>query len=292
MKITKVLNALNSIKKVNNITDSLVNDAETITISRNGRDVQIKVSDYCVVKFPFACMAKPKHANSDNNYYPVKLEGYYSNGRVIRENMITEIKSLYDGPYVFFGHTSSQEYEKRYYDNAIACYPKDIKNLNSYWRKATKEEVKQYLKSYWYGWEIKDSVNDEEVLHITKLTPEETNGSKAELEDIKIMPYGKVTKSQWEAFLRKAKWPYWLDWDALKHELNDSIKDKLDDEDIDDLIAEEYEAIADYDEALKVATCPHAREQLEHIRAEEVEHVRELEELKAKKETEQDSKKK
>lgn len=60
--------------------------------------------------------------------------------------------------------------------------------------------------------------------------------------------------------------------------------DELDDADIDELIAEEYEAIADYDEALKVTTNAHAREQLEHIRAEEVEHVKELEELKAKQE--------
>lgn len=63
-----------------------------------------------------------------------------------------------------------------------------------------------------------------------------------------------------------------------------SKHDELDDADIDDLIAEEYEAIADYEAALKEATSDRVKEQLTHIMEEEKEHVRELEELKAKQE--------
>lgn len=65
---------------------------------------------------------------------------------------------------------------------------------------------------------------------------------------------------------------------------SNNIVDELDDEDIDDLIAEEYEAIADYEAALKVTENASARERLTHILEEEKEHVRELEELKAKQE--------
>ena len=40
-----------------------------------------------------------------------------------------------------------------------------------------------------------------------------------ELEDMKIMPHGEVTKEQWEDFLSKAKWPYWNEWETIVHEL-------------------------------------------------------------------------
>lgn len=120
-------------------------------------------------------------------------------------------------------------------------------------------------------------------IKLEKMRPSDTGGSKEELEDIKIMPYGNVTRAQWESFLRKAKWPYWNDWETLVEETThtkDSCVDELSDEDLDDLIAEEYEAIADYSAALAVCSCEHAKQRLTHILEEEKEHVKELEALK------------
>ena len=58
----------------------------------------------------------------------------------------------------------------------------------------------------------------EETIHLDKyeIDDEDTEEQK---EDAKIMPYGEVTKSQWEDFLSKAKWPYWLAWENLKNEV-------------------------------------------------------------------------
>lgn len=74
--------------------------------------------------------------------------------------------------------------------------------------------------------------------------------------------------------------------DVKQHDSTDvDTCDDLDNADIDELIAEEYEAIADYQNALKTCDTESARQRLTHILEEEKEHVRELEQLKASKET-------
>lgn len=47
--------------------------------------------------------------------------------------------------------------------------------------------------------------------------------SEDAISDLEIMPYGEVTKEQWEDFLHKAKFPYWLNWEMLINEINGGV---------------------------------------------------------------------
>lgn len=47
-------------------------------------------------------------------------------------------------------------------------------------------------------------------------------------EDLAIAPEGWVSKETWEAFLEKAKWPYWNDWQTLVEEAKDADKKFVD----------------------------------------------------------------
>lgn len=69
-----------------------------------------------------------------------------------------------------------------------------------------------------YGKEHDLEEEKEETIHLDKYEIDDKD-SKEQKEDAKIMPYGEVTKSQWEDFLSKAKWPYWLAWENLKNEV-------------------------------------------------------------------------
>lgn len=115
---------------------------------------------------------------------------------------------------------------------------------------------------------VKDTKNEDSCKDVdtSKLTLEEAK---------KLYEEGKISKGE-------------LDDVAIRlHE--QKTHDELDDTDIDELIAEEYEAIADYEEALKVCTSEAAKQQLTHILEEEKEHVRELEELKQQREVVEDA---
>lgn len=72
----------------------------------------------------------------------------------------------------------------------------------------------------WRGTPLEESLEEakEETIHLDKYEIDD-NDSAEQKEDAKIMPYGEVTKSQWEDFLSKAKWPYWLAWENLKNEV-------------------------------------------------------------------------
>lgn len=65
---------------------------------------------------------------------------------------------------------------------------------------------------------IDDNGEQEETIHLDKYEVEESDDADKKA-DVEIMPYGEVTKSQWEDFLNKAKWPYWLDWESLVNEV-------------------------------------------------------------------------
>lgn len=69
-------------------------------------------------------------------------------------------------------------------------------------------------------WIVSESLKEakEETIHLDKYEIDDTDSAEQK-EDAKIMPYGEVTKKQWEDFLSKAKWPYWLAWENLKNEV-------------------------------------------------------------------------
>lgn len=79
--------------------------------------------------------------------------------------------------------------------------------------------------------EAKESLEEakEETIHLDKYEIDDKD-SEEQKEDAKIMPYGEVTKKQWEDFLSKAKWPYWLAWENLKNEVehkDESLKESF-----------------------------------------------------------------
>ena len=134
--------------------------------------------------------------------------------------------------------TQDQEEEIKRWAETKELNPEDIKkritdrvNINNYSLKDAFEEVMLEVRNDGFkDWQdytnqlekdlAKESLEEakEETIHLDKyeVTDDDTEEQK---EDAKIMPYGDVTKSQWEEFLHNAKWPYWLDWEQLTNEL-------------------------------------------------------------------------
>ena len=125
--------------------------------SDSGNTWDLKPTDYRKVKFPFSCYAQVK--GSDNEYYPVKIKGYYANGKVYGDDHIIRLSQLYrNGPDVWSGETLSSSYKgklSKFYrgregtPEKISVYPSQIKDLQKYLEPVTREEMIDWVKKYW-----------------------------------------------------------------------------------------------------------------------------------------------
>lgn len=126
--------------------------------SNSGSTWDLKPTDYRKVKFPFSCYAQIK-GTDDEQYYPVKIKGYYANGKVYGDDHIIRLSQLYrNGPDVWSGETLSSSYKgklDKFYrgregtPEKISVYPSQIKDLQKYLEPVTREEMIDWVKKYW-----------------------------------------------------------------------------------------------------------------------------------------------
>lgn len=126
--------------------------------SDSGSTWDLKPTDYRKVKFPFSCYAQIK-GTDDEQYYPVKIKGYYANGKVYGDDHIIRLSQLYrNGPDVWSGETLSSSYKgklNKFYrgregtPEKISVYPSQIKDLQRYLEPVTREEMIDWVKKYW-----------------------------------------------------------------------------------------------------------------------------------------------
>lgn len=126
-------------------------DAEYITVRSPYREQsnQVKVSDYCVVDFPFVCYAPQK--DGDGTLYPCKLKGWYVSGYTRTGKLVCTYKELFEYPAVWWGTTSSQEFIKKHFGkDYINVRPREIRDFKKYLKPATKLDVMKYFNERGY----------------------------------------------------------------------------------------------------------------------------------------------
>lgn len=141
--------------------------------SDSGNTWDLKPTDYRKVKFPFSCYAQIK-GSDDEQYYPVKIKGYYANGKVYNNDQIIRLSQLYrNGPDVWSGETLSSSYKgklNKFYrgregtPEKISVYPSQIKDLQKYLEPVTREEMVDWVKKYWG----EDALADESLTEAVK----------------------------------------------------------------------------------------------------------------------------
>lgn len=160
------------------LEESLTEKIEPIKIKADSGYIwDLKPSNYRKVEFPFACYAKIK-GTDDDQYYPVKIKGYYESGFKRTNDDIIELKYMFrpDSPFVWFGDTNSSTFIDKYIHyrrddkhkaEEVSVRPREIRDVLKYLKPVTREEMIEWVKKHWGEEALADPIDNVSLTEAT-----------------------------------------------------------------------------------------------------------------------------